>query len=262
MSTVTKPFLFLTRTLSFLGMTAILLGALALLGATVPAAFGILPWLSLPLTFGETVVPEAGMYVQIGVTALMVALLGFLPNSARVNLLESSHRKFELSMNDVARAYHHVHHADRAGVFTLSSEFDEVRDRLAFLRDHPDLERVQSDVLEVAAQMGQQSKELAAIYSNEKVARAKAFLSERQANAERVQEQIVEALQTSNDIRRWTEQVEVEEAVVESQLGRLREILEATLPGTGYRIVEDAPEFDESLADNDRVIRMKGVAAE
>ena len=261
MSTAIKPFLFLTRALSFLGMAAILLGALALLGATIAAAFGALPWLNLPLTFGETAVPEAGMYIQIGVTALLVALVGFLPNSARVNLLESSHRKFELSMNDVARAYHHVHAADRAGAFTLSSEFDEVRERLAFLRDHPDLERVQSDVLEVAAQMGQKSKELARIYSNEKVARAKAFLSERQAEAERLQEQIVEALHTSNDIRRWTEQVEVEEAVVASQLGRLREILDATLPGTGYRLVEDGA--DESYdVDDSRVIRMKGVAAE
>ena len=43
-------------------------------------------------------------------------------------------------MEDIARAYHLCHTADRAGVFTLSSEFDSVRERLAYQRDHPDLE--------------------------------------------------------------------------------------------------------------------------
>ena len=217
--------------------------SLTAIGYTVAAALGVTPWLVFTAQFGEFYVPQAGMIVQILVTVLLTGLLFFIPSNFRVMRLESAHRKFHIKMEDVARAYHHCHTADRAGVFTMSSEFDQVRERLAYLRDHPDLEQLESDTLEVAAQMSQQAKHLADVYSDEKVARARAFLTERQEEAERQQARIVEALHACTEIRKWTQQVEVEEAIVASQLERLEEQLSAALPALGY-------EFDTGPSTN------------
>jgi len=73
----------------------------------------------------------------------------------------------------------------------MSSEFDAVRERLAYLRDHPDLDSLEPQVLELAAQMSHQSRELSDIYNDEKVTRAKTFLKQRQEEAERQQDLIV-----------------------------------------------------------------------
>lgn len=80
-------------------------------------------------------------------------------------------------MTDVSRAYGAVHVADRGDVFRLSKEFDSVRERLAYLRDHPDLSSLVSTVLEVAAQMLHVSNELAEVYSNDHVTRRRIFWS-------------------------------------------------------------------------------------
>lgn len=206
---------------------------------TALSATGLAPWLTFEAQFGPYFVPEAGRVVQIGVTLIFVGLVFFVPTAGRVMALEARHRDFGLKMEDIARAYHLCHTADRAGVFSLSSEFDAVRERLAYLRDHPDLERLEPDVLEVAAQMSQQSRELADVYSNEKVARAKAFLRQRQEEVERQQGLIVEALHACSEIRKWVQQVELEESVVASQLVQLEEQLAGALPALGLRIDRD-----------------------
>ena len=223
---------------------------------TISSALGYAPWLTLPLTFGEVTYPLAGMYLQIGATVVIGAWTFFLPTNARIVALESSHRRFELSMDDIARAYHLCHTADRAGVFTMSSEFDQVRERLAYLRDHPDLERLEHGVLEVAAQMSQQSRHLADVYSDEKVARAKEYLKQRQEEAEMQQAKIVEALHHCQEIRTWSQQVELEESIVASQLSQLDEKLQAALPVLGYAL-----EHEES--DNTNIVELpKKPAAE
>lgn len=211
-----------------LGMTAVFY--------TLASALGFAPWLVLPLTFGDVTYPLAGIWVQIGVTVAVAVWAFFLPTNARILALENSHRRFELSMEDVARAYHLCHTADRAGQFTMSSEFDQVRERLAYLRDHPDLDRLEGGVLEVAAQMSQQSRHLADVYSDEKVARAKAFLRQRQEEAEKQQARIVEALHHCQEIRTWAQQVDLEESIVASQLSQLDEKLQAALPALGYTL--------------------------
>ena len=203
---------------------------------TLASALGYTPWLTLPLTFGTVLYENAGMYLQIGATVVLGAWTFFLPTNARIMALENSHRRFELSMDDIARAYHLCHTADRAGVFTMSSEFDQVRERLAYLRDHPDLERLEHGVLEIAAQMSQQSRHLADVYSDEKVARAKDYLRQRQAEAETQQAKIVEALHHCQEIHTWAQQVELEESIVASQLSQLDEKLQAALPVLGYAL--------------------------
>ncbi|MEN8896560.1 MAG: DNA repair protein, partial [Yoonia sp.] len=112
---------------------------------------------------------------------------------------------------------------------------------LAYLRDHPDLTRLEPEVLEVAAQMSQQSRHLADVYSDEKVARAKKFLEQRQQEAEDQQQKIVEALHATHELGKWAQQVDLEESVVAAQLEQLDEKLQNALPGLGYTLgrIED-----------------------
>ncbi|MEL6958228.1 MAG: DNA repair protein [Pseudomonadota bacterium] len=231
------------RFLHSVATVLILVIGVAAMGYTLAAALGQVPWLSFSATFGEFTIPDAGLYTQILVTVILASLLFFMPSAGRIMALERSHRDFRITMDDVARAYHLCHTADRSGVFTMSSEFDAVRERLSYLRDHPDLDSLEPQVLELAAQMSHQSRELADVYSDEKVARAKMFLEQRQEEAERQQQLIVEAHHALRDIRKWSQQVELEESVVASQLAQLHEQLEATLPGLGYTLGRDSADI-------------------
>ena len=228
------------RALHGLALFSIIALALVVVGYTMASALGLAPWLTFQAQFGAWNVPAAGLIAQIALTSLLVSLVFFIPSSRRILALERTHRDFNLSMDDVARAYHLCHTADRAGVFTLSSEFDAVRERLAYLRDHPELGSLENEVLELAAQMSKQSRHLADIYSDEKVARAKTFLRQRQEEAEDQQQKIVEALHACREIRKWSQQVELEESVVASQLSQLEEQLAATLPALGYTLGRDS----------------------
>lgn len=233
------------------------IGALAAgsLGATLGAALGWLPWLSIPVGFGAMgasgEAADAGLAVQIGGTALLVALAFLVPSSLRVMRLEASHRRFAIGMEDIARAYYTAHADDRRGAFRMRSEFDAVRERLAHLREHPDLGGLEPDVLEVAAQMSVQSRHLAEVYAEDKVARAQRFLEQRQEEVERTRELIAKAHHAARELKRWSETVETEESVVESQRIRLEAELEEILP----RLVQG----DEHGAN---VVRMPATAAE
>jgi len=237
------------------GVSLYLIGAAAILAClvTLASATGLAPWLTLSLRWGDAAFPEAGPPVQIALTLLLVALAAFIPASARVLALEHSHRSFHISMQDVARAYATAHAADRAGVFRLQSEFDAVRERIDHLRRHPEMTELESGVMTVAAQMSQQSAHLARIYSDESVARARAFLEQRQAEAAAQEERIVAALATCREIRRWAEKVELEEAVVTSRLRALDEELQSVLPllGYGFETLDNAaPGDDDTPPDN------------
>ena len=140
------------------GIVALL--AASLIVASLLAAFGIIPWPQIALFFGGQAVPQAGMWLQLGLTGLLLLLLIFLPGNFRISRLERSHRKFALSMEDVARAYRQVHAADRAGVFALSSEFDTMRTRMEHMRQHPDLQHLEPELLQIAAQMSLETREL------------------------------------------------------------------------------------------------------
>ena len=203
---------------------------LILLGLSIAAAFGALPWLSLPLQFGENPPIEAGWMVQTAVTALVLGLAVYLPANHRILRLETSHRRFEVNMTDVARAYEAIHSADRSGVFTMKSEFDAVRERMLFLRNHPDLGELETDLMEVAAQMGSISHELAEIYSDEKVDRARQFLKQRQEELAQFESRIGEATQITQEIVHWARQLDLEESVAKSKLQRLKEELRDVLP--------------------------------
>lgn len=215
--------------------SALLTGAaLAAVASCILSAAGVIPWLTMPLTFGDTVFPEAGIAVQCGIAAFLVVLSSFLPAAHRVNALERSHRDFAITMSDVAEAYRVCHAADRAGTFTLSEQFDQVKERIAFLRQHPDLGHLEPDVIEAAAQMSQTSEELARLYSDEKVSRAESFLKARQVEIAAFESRIEEAMAQSHRLRRWLEQVEVEESIAKSRIKQLEEQLGDTLEELGF----------------------------
>lgn len=203
--------------------TLILAAATLAMVALTGAAFaGAVPFLDLPLAWDGAPVPQAGMWAQVGLTALLLVLIGFLPSNARVRRLEVTNRDFALSMADVARAYDHVHAADREGAFLMEREFDAMRERMDWMRRHPDLGDLEHDVLQVAAQMSVESRELAEIYSDEKVERARTFLRQRQREVEDYRERIAMAQATVGELRRWMQSVSVDEGLAEKQLERLR----------------------------------------
>lgn len=217
--------------------------ALALLTATLMAAAGWLPWPDLALTFDGAALPMAGMWAQIALTALLLLLCFFLPANARMARLERSHRSFQISMEDVRRAYSTAHAGDRAGVFALSGEFDALRSRMDLLRKHPDLGHLEPELLQLAAQMSFESRELARTYSDERVARAKMFLRQRQEEVQGLSERITLARQTCDALRRWMQDIEADERTSHEQIKRLEADLREILPTLGY-------DFDEPREAN------------
>lgn len=177
--------------------------AAALTTASIMAALGFWAWIEIPLTHAGAPVENAGMYLQIAATILAAGICFFLPANARIMQLENSHRKFSVSMDDVARAYGAVHAADRGRTFQLSSEFDAVRERLAYLRDHPDLSTLEPALLETAAQMSHISRELAEVYSDDKIARARDFLKQRQQEIALFNSRLDQAKAISTEMKHW-----------------------------------------------------------
>ncbi|MCK0150927.1 DNA repair protein [Marivita sp. S6314] len=217
----------LVQRLMFASVALLGLGSLAY---TLACAFGYAPWLEMTATFGGIAYPEAGQVVQIGLTALLVGLCVFLPANARIMALETSHRKFHITMEDVARAYRFSHASDRDGVFKMKSEFDSVRERMAYLRDHPDLAELEPSVLEIASQMSHVSRDLADTYSDASVNRARDFLIQRQQEIEEFNARLAEAKATAAEMRVWADKVDLEESVAQAQLDRLNEELSTILP--------------------------------
>lgn len=232
--------------------------ALALLGSTLMAAFGQWSWISITLEYEGQPVENAGMYVQIGLTVLAIGMCFFLPSNRRIMQLENSHRSFSVGMQDVARAYSVAHAKDRNSAFQLSSEFDSVRERLAFMRNHPDLSTLEPGLLEVAAQMSHLSSELATVYSDEKVARARSFLKQRQEETELFNDRLDQAKAISNDLKHWAQQVDLDESVAAAQLERLRAELREVLPEMG---LEAKKPTDPTALDN-TVVDLPAKAAE
>lgn len=230
----------LAQALAFGGIVAI---TAFLCLATLLAAFGQMPWPALSLGWGAVPLPAAGMWVQIGLTLLMLCVCFFIPANARMARLEKTHRSFQIGMEDVKRAYSLAHAADRTGVFSLSTEFEAMRQRMELLRKHPDLTQIEPELLELAAQMSYQSRDLARAYSDEKVGRARAFLTARQSDAELLADRIRLARMTCDELRRWLTDVEVEERRNHAQIRRLEADLREILPALGY-------DFDEPREAN------------
>ncbi len=229
--------------------TVILLAAFALVATTTAAALGTMPWPDLALTYGGQAVPSAGMWVQIALTFLVLALTLYLPANSRMARLERSHRSFAIGMEDVTHAYRTAHAADRAGVFALSGEFDAMRARLEHLRQHPDLAHLEPELLQLAAQMSLETRDLARTYNDDKVNRARIFLKQRQEEAQALTERLAIARRTCDDLRRWLHDIEAEERAAQTQIRRLEADLKEILPTLGY-------DFDQPEATDANVVSL------
>lgn len=219
-------------------LTLILTAGLAVL--TLGACFGIFPWVELPLRFGDWTPQNAGVVVQVLVLLLLVVLCMILPSLRRIAALEMGHRSFRISMDDVARAYRIAHAADRAGVFALSAEFESIRQRMEVLRRHPDLGDLEPELLELASVMSHQSRDLARIYSDTKVDRARRFLRQRQEEVDALAERLKLARQLVGELRTWLTDVEAEERQANVQIKRLEADLREILPALGLELGEPA----------------------
>lgn len=207
---------------------------------TIGAWAGLLPWVELPLRIGEWTPPHAGLVAQVGLLVLLITLSLMLPSLRRIAVLEAGHRSFRISMDDVARAYRIAHAADRAGVFALSAEFESIRQRMEVLRRHPDLADLEPELLELAAVMSHQSRDLARIYSDGKVDRARRFLRQRQEEVDGLAERIKLARQVVAELRVWLTDVEAEERQAHVQIKRLEADLRELLPALGLELGESA----------------------
>ena len=219
-------------------MVLFTLTGLSLLIATALAFAGILPWLELPLFYNGVSIEWAGQAAQIGLTALMLLLAVYVPTNRQVMMLEAAHRDFAVSMDDITNAYRVVHLADRRKTFEMQREFDAVRERFEYLKGHPDLPEIDGELLTIAAQMSQQSRDLARTFSEEMVTRAEESLRQRKKDAEELEERIQTANAASRELRRQLEDVEFAEGSAASQFMRLREQLseiEARINGKGAR---------------------------
>lgn len=201
---------------------------------TAMAALGWLPWPELYLSLGGSALPDAGMWGLLGLTGFTLVLLFYLPANTRMAKLERSHRSFAMGVDDVARAYRLAHASDRAGVFALSGEFDSVRARMEQMRAHPDLAHLEPELLLLAAQMSHETRDLARAYSDEKVARAKIFLKQRQEEVQALTDQLSIARHICDDLRRWKEDIDSDERQAQLQLRRLEADLKEVLPKLGY----------------------------
>lgn len=220
----------------FIGMTVITLAAILASAALFAAAAGALPWPAIPISIAGSETFDIGPPALLGLCLVLVSLCAFLPAAIRVRRLEATHRDFALRMEDVARAYWAAHRADRTGIFRLEREFDAVRERALFLANHPDLGELDHSLVELASQMSTESRELARIYSDEKVARARDTLARRTEDVVRLERQIEAAHGVCTQLKRDLDAVEVEEAVIRSRLARLdAELAEL------HRIVDPAP---------------------
>lgn len=216
----------------------VLLGSLitAMVALTFLSMLGVLPWLEIEARLGSAVIPSFGPAVQVIFTLFCVALLCFLPASARVLKLERSHRTFALTLEDLERAYRAAHAADRAGAFTLSQEFNAVQERLAFLRRHPSLANLEPEILDSAAQMSYLSRDLAEVYSDDAVHRARAFLAQRQQEAEQYQTRLDSAVTVTQELKAWMAALDKGDAEAQRKVDGLARDLSAMLPRMGISV--------------------------
>ncbi|MGB0799434.1 MAG: DNA repair protein [Planktomarina sp.] len=251
--------------LHWIGVIYVSMIAGALVVVTAAAMINFLPWLDLVVSTSRGP-SQIGPNVQMIATGLALVLLVYLPSSLRVLKLEASHREFAMTMDDVSKAYLASHEGDREGLFNLSSEFDSVRERINHMRDHPELAKLEPAVLDVAAQMSHVTRDLAAVYSDEAVTRAKSILRQRQVELEEFTDHLSMARRQTDEIKRWTQQMQVEGNVADAQLSQLRQDLSEILPTLGLKVirgpkVQPKPELEAKVVNPPKQIEQGNIVA-
>lgn len=215
----------------------------ALLGGTLLLSIaGLIPAFQATLSFSDGSAFSAGLLLHGIAFLVSLLLVSYMPANWRMRRLEAGHRSFRIGMEDVTRAYEVAHAADRSDQFTMHSEYDAVRERLSYLASHPDLGHLEPEILEVAAQMGRVSEDLAETYSDAAVARARGFLAARQHEIDKMEDRIERAFECTREIRRLHERISLDEDVTLSRLERLKAELDEVLPDIGLAPENPSPQ--------------------
>ncbi|MDA8585873.1 DNA repair protein [Rhodobacteraceae bacterium] len=207
------------------------IASLGLLALTGLSASGVLPWLDITATFGATALPWAGPAVQIGFTVLLLILTSFMPASYRVLRLEHSHRRFEIDMDDVTRAYRAAHYADRAETFEVRREFDAIRERFKYLKAEPGIADIDDNLLTIGAQMSEQSRELAETFSDRRVARVRENLVQRQEDANSLEQQLERIKSETAELELMRNDIGITDEELAARIGSLQgDLIELNMP--------------------------------
>ena len=192
------------------------------------AALGMLEWVKIPIIYGGTEY-DIGAHVSIALALVFIALCAIVPSSARVLKLEVSHRDFRITMDDVKESFKQVFEEDRRGIFTLPGEFDGVRERMDTLLADPTLGDHDRNILVLAAQMGQASKELAEAFSEENVQRARESLEHRLQDIKQAEELIEKADTVSQELQGKLQSIQMQEGAQQEVAQQLIDELETIL---------------------------------
>jgi septal ring factor EnvC (AmiA/AmiB activator) len=103
------------------------------------------------------------------------------------------------------------------------------------------LAHLEPELLQLAAEMSFQTRDLARTYSDARVARARDFLRQRQEEVQSLTDRLTLARQTTDELRRWLTDIEAEERQAEQQIKRLEADLREILPQLGYALEADDP---------------------
>lgn len=250
----------LAKAAQVISMITVALLALVSLSIVGAMAAGFLPWPELFVSFGDGVVLNVAPALILIPAIFAVLLLAYMPANWRVMALENSHRSFQMGMEDVANAYWAVHEADRSGIFQIRSEYDSVKERILFLRDHTDLAHLEPEILELAAEMSHTSRDLAVRYSDEAIDRARHFLAERTEEVARLEHRLETALEATRELKRTSQEVEMQEQMAASRVSQLVDELNLVLPELGIEPI--AQGTDQAGPDVISFSERRGVAAE
>ena len=218
------------RFVQWLSLLLFALLAIGLVTATGLSFAGVWPWPDIEILWRGEPVPQAGQILQLALTVFAITLCFFMPANRRILALENTHRRFNIALEDIEKAYISAHAADRAGLFQAGHEFEDMKSRLTYLRDHPDFRDLEPELLEIAAQMSFASRELSERYSDARVARARSFLEQRQQELELFNQRIEHAKAINTEFKTWINRLDLEENVAAAQMDRLLDELEHVLP--------------------------------
>lgn len=209
--------------------------------AAVLDATGQLPWQRLTQPLDAYLERDGGIALQISISLFLILAALLLSTLTRLARLERAQKNSALSMPDIAAAYRLSHIADRTGAFALADEFDQMRLRMDHLRTHPDLQYLQADLLQIAAQMSMQTRDLARIYSDENVKGATDFLRQRQLDVQALSDQLTIARTTCDELLACSNTVDTDDAQIRQQIERLEQQLKDILPSLGFSPIAARP---------------------
>lgn len=81
------------------------------------------------------------------------------------------------------------------------------------------------------------SKELAEVYSDDRITRARGFLEQRQYELQQFNVRLEQAKAVSTEMKHWLHEIELEESVAAAQLDHLRDELKNVLPELGLETI-------------------------